>query len=178
MTEKEFRKLKRGDLLELLLAESRENTGLNNQLEQLTKEKKTLLKINAQLRQQLQDKDAELAKAFAGLQQKDADLAKALESMRQKDAELSSALTGIQRKDAALDSILAGMQEREAAFTALQKQTDELKADRELRMEKAADDVMNVTLKMREVFETAQKAAELYLTHIENLSASQNQTPE
>ena len=133
MTEKEFRKLKRGDLLELLLAESRENTDMNHQLEQLQEQKKTLMKINAKLRQQFQQKDTELSAV--------------LQRMEQKDLEIRE----------------------------LRQNVEELRKAREFKIEKAADDITDVTLKMRGVFETARKAADLYLAHIEGLSKSSEQ---
>ena len=133
MTEKEFRKLKRGDLLELLLAESRENTDMNHQLEQLQEQKKTLMKINAKLRQQFQQKDTELSAV--------------LQRMEQKDLEIRE----------------------------LRQNVEELRKARDLKIEKAADDITDVTLKMRGVFETARKAADLYLAHIEGLSKSSEQ---
>ena len=133
MTEKEFRKLKRGDLLELLLTESRENTDMNHQLEQLQEQKKTLMKINAKLRQQFQQKDTELSAV--------------LQRMEQKDLEIRE----------------------------LRQNVEELRKARDLKIEKAADDITDVTLKMRGVFETARKAADLYLAHIEGLSKSSEQ---
>ena len=153
--------MKRGDLLELLLAESRENTDMNHQLEQLQEEKKTLLKINAKLRQQLQQKDEELSAVLRTMEQKDAELSAAFQTMKQKDEEL--------------DAALHNMQQMHIEIQELRQNVEELREARDLKIEKAADDITDVTLKMRDVFETARKAADLYLAHIEGLSKSSEQ---
>ena len=75
MTDKEFRKLKRGDLLELLLAENRENTELSRALEESRQEKQSLLKEISGLKQQTEQRDAEIKNLWKKLEEKEADLA-------------------------------------------------------------------------------------------------------
>ena len=130
MTEKEFRKLKRDDLLGLLLEESRENTELSGQIRRLREENNGLREAASRLQKQL----------------------------RQKDQELSSVLERMEKKDSELDE--------------LRRSIEALKEKRTLRIENAADDMSELALRFRDVFETAKKTADLYLAHIEVLEAA------
>ena len=75
MNEKELRKLRRQDLLQLLLLQSREMTKLQNDFRTLEQAHITMQESRARLMEKLDDKDAQLARLLERLDEKDAQLA-------------------------------------------------------------------------------------------------------
>ncbi len=74
MTDKELRKLRRQDLLQLLLAQSREVARLQEELEHMNIELKTRQETDERLKRRLDDKDAQLERLKRRLDDKDARL--------------------------------------------------------------------------------------------------------
>ena len=75
MTEKELHKLRRQDLLELLLSQSKEVTDLQRKVRDLEHTVETVTLNNDHLKEKLDDKDAQIEKLKGRLDDKDATIA-------------------------------------------------------------------------------------------------------
>lgn len=71
MTEKELHKLRRQDLLELLLSQSKEVSANQREIRELTHQVETLTLNNDHLKERLDDKDAQIERLKQRLDQKD-----------------------------------------------------------------------------------------------------------
>ena len=81
MTDKEFRRLRRHDLLQLLVAQGKENIQLETQLDETSSQLSAEQKANKRLKAKLDEKDALIEKLKGRLDQKDARIKKLKEDM-------------------------------------------------------------------------------------------------
>ncbi|MCM1025816.1 MAG: hypothetical protein NC432_05245 [Roseburia sp.] len=153
ITEKEFSKLKRRDLLELLLSQIQEDDRLerkgNIMAVRIARQEKSLTR----LKEKLDEKDAQIGNLKSKLGEKDEQIEKLKSKLDEKDAQLEKLKRRLDEKD------------KELAET-----QETLQAERESRqidiME--AGSIANAALKLSGIFEAAQDAANRYL---ENLQA-------
>ena len=81
MTEKEFHKLRRRDLLQLLVAQGRENLQLQAEFDEASAQLQQMQETNERLKARLNEKDALIDKLKGRLDQKDARIKKLREDM-------------------------------------------------------------------------------------------------
>ena len=82
MTEKELHRLRRQDLLQLLLSQSRDVAKLNSDLANLEEETERLRESNERLKDRLDDKDAQIEHLKERLNAKDAQISALRDSCR------------------------------------------------------------------------------------------------
>ena len=81
MTEKEFHKLRRRDLLQLLVAQGKENLQLQAEFDETSAQLQQMQETNERLKARLNEKDALIDKLKGRLDQKDARIKKLREDM-------------------------------------------------------------------------------------------------
>ena len=81
MTEKEFHKLRRRDLLQLLVAQGKENLQLQGEFDETSAQLQQMQETNERLKARLNEKDALIDKLKGRLDQKDARIKKLREDM-------------------------------------------------------------------------------------------------
>ncbi len=81
MTDKEFRRLRKHDLLKLLVTQGKENIQLETQLEETGSQLSAEQEVNERLKAKLDEKDALIEKLKGRLDQKDARIKKLREDM-------------------------------------------------------------------------------------------------
>ncbi len=133
MTEKEFRKLRSLDLIQILLTQSNEEVRLQEELDRQTEHLEGLHAHNENLKTALNDKDALIEKLKQDLNQSDA----AIHSLRE---------------------------ELKALYT-----------DKRINLENIGS-LTEVAKRVNQIFEKAQREAEEYLAHPENIYAIEENT--
>ena len=133
MTEKEFRKLRSLDLIQILLTQSNEEVRLQEELDRQTEHLEVLHAHNENLKTALNDKDALIEKLKQDLNQSDA----AIHSLRE---------------------------ELKALYT-----------DKRINLENIGS-LTEVAKRVNQIFEKAQREAEEYLAHPENIYAIEENT--
>lgn len=133
MTEKEFRKLNRREVLQLLLTQVQEERELRLRLEETETRLQELEKVYERLKSRLNSKDAKIHKLAGRLDKKD-----------------------IQIK-------------------ALKGELERQRTERRIRLREAGS-IAEASLRLHGIFESAQKAADLYLENIERLYGGRKQS--
>ena len=137
MTEKEFRRLRRGDLLQLLLAESRENNLLTEENASLHDQLDVRTQEAERLRSELADRDTQLSQLWARMDAKFLQLEQLRRQLEARDVEVASL-----RRQLRESTSLAGLQLDEVGSIA------------------------EAVLRVNGVFETAQRAADQFLAEL------------
>lgn len=155
ITEKEFSKLKRRDLLELLLSQIQEDDRLerkgNVMATRIVKQEKSLV----HLKQRLDEKDAQIGKLKERLDEKDAQIGRLKERLDEKDAQLEKLKRRLDEKDKRLKEMEETLQEE--------------RESRRIDLEKAGS-IADAALRLSGIFEAAQDAANRYLENLQTLS--------
>ena len=141
MTEKELRRLRRQDLLELLVAQSREASRLQTELDREITERAGLLESSERLKGKLDEKDALIEKLKGRLDEKDRTMEE--ESARQQ--ELNERLKEkLDVKDALIERLKARLNHKDDQIEELEEERKLLQSDRwrELEEEGTAEEVL------------------------------------
>ena len=148
MTEKELHRLKRHDLLQLLLAQGREAAQLQARIDEMGAELEELQNANTRFIERLNDKDIQIGKLKERLDEKDAQMEKFKERLNEKDAQIERLKGRLGQKDKRICS--------------LEQEKEEYRSGRIFEM----DEILSLTIvgqKLEGIFASAQKAVEEYL---------------
>lgn len=105
MTDKELRRLRRQDLLQLLVEQSREAARLQTETDEKSEEIAQLNESLERLKGKLDEKDAQLERLKERLNEKDALLEKLKQRLNEKDALLEKLKSRLDEKDAAIGEL-------------------------------------------------------------------------
>lgn len=142
MTEKELAKLKRPDLLALLVAQGREAGALQARLEDTDQKLTQAVQLDRRLKAKLDEKDEQL------------------ERLKEK----------LNEKDEQLERLKRRLNEKDRSIERLYAQVEEFTTGRYLEMESARS-LSDVSFKLDLMLRAAQKVADRYLKEIQQLPA-------
>jgi chromosome segregation ATPase len=192
MTEKELHRLRRQDLLQLLLAQGKEAAALQEQLEETQAELGIVTASNDRLKARLDEKDAQLERLKTRLDQKDARIrslsteleglhgeqeavaaAAALQSqVEELQADLAAVTASNDRlknrldeKDAQIERLKTRLDQKDERIRQINAQMEAISQNRRIQMEEAGS-IAEAALRLNGVFEAAQAAADEYLENL------------
>lgn len=152
ITEKEFSKLKRRDLLELLLSQIQEDDRLerrgNVMATRIVRQEKSL----THLKEKLDEKDDQIGKLKKRLDEKDDQLGKLKKRLDEKDVQIEKLKKRLDEKDEQIKKLSETLQEE--------------RKTRRIDLEKAGS-IADAALKLSGIFEAAQDAANRYLENLQ-----------
>ena len=151
MTEKELHKLRRHDLLQLLLAQGREAAQLQTQIDDMTAELETARETNNRFIGRLDDKDAQIGKLKGRLDDKDLQVETFKERLKEKDLQIDRLKRRLDQKDTQIE--------------ALGKVIEEYRSGRIFEMEGEIS-IADVARKLEGIFAAAQRAVDQYLDDV------------
>lgn len=152
MTEKELGKLKRPDLLALLVAQGREAAALQERLEETEHNLAQAVQLDQRLRAKLDEKDEQIARLKERLDEKDGQMERLKQRLNEKDEQLERLKGRLEEKDRRLNMLSA--------------QVDELVSGQFLSMDNV-ESLADVSMKLELMLRAAQKAANRYLHDIQ-----------
>ena len=141
MTEKEFRKLRRRDLLQLLVAQGKENIQLQEELDTTKGELAQSQESNEKLKARLDEKDLHFQESNERLKAK------------------------LDEKDARIEKLKGRLDQKDARIHELREQMEHWLNSRRIELEDAGS-IAEAALRLNGIFEVAQQAAEQYLYNI------------
>lgn len=141
MTEKEFRKLGRRDLLQLLVAQGKENIQLQTELDETREQLTQSQESNERLKAKLDEKDARFQESNERLKAK------------------------LDEKDSLIEKLKGRLDQKDARIQELREQMEEWLTSRRIELEDAGS-IAEAALRLNGIFEVAQQAAEQYLYNI------------
>lgn len=176
MTEKELHRLKRHDLLQLLLAQGREAAQLQARIDEMGAELEELQNANTRFIERLNDKDIQIGKLKERLDEKDAQMEKFKERLNEKDAQIERLKGRLNEKDAQTEKFKERLNEKDGQIerlkgrlgqkderiSSLEQEKEEYRSGRIFEM----DEILSLTVvgqKLEGIFASAQKAVEEYL---------------
>lgn len=148
MTEKELGKLKRPDLLALLVEQGRETVALQEQLDETEQRLAQAVQLDNRLRSKLDEKDEQIERLKQRLNEKDAQLAKLTQRLNEKDEQL--------------ERLKGRLNEKDQRIALLDAQAEELVSGRFLTID-GAYSLTDISVKVELLLRAAQKAANSYL---------------
>lgn len=151
MTEKELHKLRRHDLLQLLLAQGREAAQLQAQISDMAAELETAQETNSRFISRLDEKDAQIGKLKSRLDEKDLQVETFKERLREKDDQIERLKGRLDQKDIQIEG--------------LRKVIEEYRSGRIFEMEGEIS-ISDVARKLEGIFAAAQKAVDQYLDSV------------
>lgn len=151
MTEKELGKLKRPDLLALLVAQAREAAALQERLEETEHNLAQEVQLDERLREKLNDKDEQIERLREKLNDKDGQMERLKERLNEKDEQI--------------DRLKNRLEEKDRRLALLGAQVEELISGQFLSMD-GAQSLTEVSVKIELMLHAAQKAADRYLGEI------------
>lgn len=159
MTEKEFHKLRRRDLLQLLVAQGKENVQLQAEFDETKEELAQLQESYERLKAKLNEKDASFQESNdrlkAKLDEKDA-------SFQESNNRLKAKLN---EKDALIEKLKGRLDLKDARIHELREQMEEWLNSRRIELEDAGS-IAEAALRLNGIFEVAQQAADHYLYNV------------
>lgn len=159
MTEKEFRKLRRRDLLQLLVAQGKENIQLQEELDTTKGELAQSQESNEKLKARLDEKDLHFQESNerlkAKLDEKDARFQESNERLKAK----------LNEKDILIEKLKGRLDQKDARIHELREQMEHWLNSRRIELEDAGS-IAEAALRLNGIFEVAQQAAEQYLYNI------------
>ena len=148
MTEKELHKLRRHDLLQLLLAQGREAAQLRAQVEATTEELNQLQETNSRFIERMDDKDAQIGKLK--------------DRLNEKDVQINSFKERLKEKDLRIDRLKSRLNQKDIRIEELRKIIEEYRSGRIFEMGGQVS-IAEVGQKLEGIFTAAQKAVDQYL---------------
>ncbi len=148
MTEKELHKLKRHDLLSLLVAQGQEGLALETKLAETDGQLNETTRLSERLKERLNEKDAQIERLKERLNEKDAQIERLKEKLDEKDARIHL----------------------------LEKQVEEIAAGRYAGMENV-ESLSDISLRLEMMLRAAQKAADRYMKQVQAPPAPAQQNP-
>ncbi len=141
MTEKEFHKLRRRDLLQLLVAQGKENIQLQAEFDETKGELAQFQESYERLKAKLDEKDARFQESNERLKAK------------------------LNEKDALIEKLKGRLDQKDARIQQLREQMEEWLTSRRIELEDAGS-IAEAALRLNGIFDVAQQAAEQYLYNI------------
>ncbi len=111
MTEKQLHKLRRQDLLQLLVAQGKEAAQLQARLDEAAEELKDLQDTRTRFIERMDDKDAQIEKLKPRLDEKDAQIEKLTARLNEKDARIEKLIGRLNEKDARIGQLTAEIEQ-------------------------------------------------------------------
>ena len=111
MTEKQLHKLRRQDLLQLLVAQGKEAAQLQARLDEAAEELKNLQDTRTKFIERMDDKDAQIEKLKPRLDEKDAQIEKLTARLNEKDARIEKLIGRLNEKDARIGQLTAEIEQ-------------------------------------------------------------------
>lgn len=111
MTEKQLHKLRRQDLLQLLVAQGKEAAQLQARLDEAAEELKDLQDTRTKFIERMDDKDAQIEKLKPRLDEKDARIEKLTARLNEKDARIEKLIGRLNEKDARIGQLTAEIEQ-------------------------------------------------------------------
>ncbi len=111
MTEKQLHKLRRQDLLQLLVAQGKEAAQLQARLDEAAEELKDLQDTRTKFIERMDDKDAQIEKLKPRLDEKDARIEKLTARLNEKDARIEKLIGRLNEKDAWIGQLTAEIEQ-------------------------------------------------------------------
>ena len=148
MTEKELHKLRRQDLLQLLLTAGRESAELQMQLEETEKELALVKDNNERLKGKLDDKDVQIDRLKGKLDD----------------------------KDALIEKLKARLDHKDSRIKDLEDTLEDWLTSRRIELTEAGN-IAEAALRLNGIFEVAQQAAEQYFENLK-MMAEHREHPE
>ena len=159
MTEKEFHKLRRRDLLELLVAQGKENIQIQEELNKTSEELAQAQEVNERLKARLNEKDAQMdetsGRLKAKLDEKDIQIHETTEHLKAK----------LDEKDALIEKLKGRLDHKDAQIKTLRRRIEEWQSSKRIELEEAGS-IAEAALRLNGIFEVAQQAADQYLYNI------------
>lgn len=162
MTEKELHKLRRHDLLQLLLAQGREAAQLRAQVEATTEELNQLQETNSRFIERMDDKDAQIGKLKDRLNEKDVQVDRFKNRLNEKDVQINSFKERLKEKDLRIDRLKSRLNQKDIRIEELRKIIEEYRSGRIFEMGGQVS-IAEVGQKLEGIFTAAQKAVDQYL---------------
>lgn len=144
MTEKELQKLRRQDLLELMLAQGQQMVELQGTLDTTTEELEAIRETDERLKEKLNEKDAQMESTSERLKEK------------------------LNEKDALIEKLKGRLDQKDAKIRELEKTMQDQQESRRIELEEAGSIAM-AALRLNAVFDAAQQAVEQYLYNVREL---------
>lgn len=151
MTEKELHKLRRHDLLQLLLAQGREAAQLQTRIDEMTAKLEEVQEMNGRFVGRLDDKDAQIGKLKGRLDEKDVQVKLFKERLKEKDIRIEKLKDRLDQKDVQIEE--------------LRKVIEEYRSGRIFEMGGQVS-LGDVSRKLEGIFAAAQKAVDQYLENV------------
>ena len=111
MTEKQLHKLRRQDLLQLLVAQGKEAAQLQARLDEAAEELKDLQDTRTKFIERMDDKDAQIEKLKPRLDEKDARIEKLTARLNEKDPRIEKLIGRLNEKDARIGRLTAEIEQ-------------------------------------------------------------------
>lgn len=177
MTEKEFHKLRRRDLLELLVAQGKENIQIQEELNKTSEELAQAQEVNERLKARLNEKDAQMEETSkrlkAKLDEKDAQMEETSGRLKakldEKDIQIHETTEHLKakldEKDALIEKLKGRLDHKDAQIKTLRRRIEEWRSSKRIELEEAGS-IAEAALRLNGIFEVAQQAADQYLYNI------------
>lgn len=157
MTEKELHKLRRQDLLQLLLAQGREAAQLQARIKDMSEELERLQETNTRFIERMDEKDAQIGKLKNRLDEKDIQAEKFKERLQEKDSQIEKLKSRLDEKDVRIGECRALI--------------EEYRSGRIFEMGGQVS-IAEVGQKLEGIFTAAQKAVDQYLEELHGKAES------
>lgn len=148
MTEKQLHKLRRQDLLELLLAQGREAAQLQTQLDEAAEKLSALEDTRTRFIERMNEKDAQIEKLTSRLNEKDAQIEKLTVRLNEKDAQI--------------EKLIGRLNEKDMRIGELTREIEQYRSGEILGFE-GEPSIEEISGKLNAIFKAAQKAVNQYL---------------
>ena len=162
MTEKQLHKLRRQDLLQLLVAQGKEAAQLQARLDEAAEELKNLQDTRTKFIERMDDKDAQIEKLKPRLDEKDAQIEKLTARLNEKDARIEKLTARLNEKDAQIEKLIGRLNEKDARIGQLTVEIEQYRSGEILGFE-GDPSIDEVGQKLNAVLRAAQKAVAQYL---------------
>lgn len=163
MTEKELHKLRRHELLQLLLAQGREAAQLQARIDEMTTELNQLQETNNRFIERMDEKDAQIGKLKERLDEKDVQIDRFKERLKEKDSRIDRLKGRLDQKDTRIEE--------------LRKVIEEYRSGRIFEMGGWVS-IAEVGQKLEGIFMAAQKAVDQYLEHMGAITETAGSEPD
>lgn len=151
MTEKELHKLRRHDLLQLLLAQGREAAQLRAQIEEITAELEQTQETNQRFIERMDEKDAQIGKLK--------------ERLDEKDIQVDRFKGRLKEKDNLIEKLKGRLDQKDVQIGECRSVIEEYRSGRIFEMGGQVS-IAEVGQKLEGIFAAAQKAVDQYLEKI------------
>lgn len=162
MLDKELKKLKRSDLLEIMIAQSKEVAAVKDQKEILEGHIAQMEDDFARLKQKLDDKDEQIEKLKVRLDEKDEQINRLKEKLDAKDEQFARLKEKLDEKDIQIDRLKARLDKKDEEIAKLDAELAR-EIDNQIKGVNQIGSIAEAALKLHKIFDAAQAAADEYV---------------